>query len=127
VGIEQAATVAGLTDGRVEGGAYSPPAPRRGWDAAAAQQFTGVRRESHDPVPANACLSSTLVAAQVRELTERFGGLTVHTRAPAEGLWKDESERTARDDVVKQSRTFKVGLAVAMSRSCPTVGRRRRG
>jgi hypothetical protein len=34
-----------------------------------------------------------------RELTERFGGLTAFTRAPAEGLWRDEG-RTERDDIV---------------------------
>ncbi len=35
------------------------------------------------------------------ELTERFGGLTAHTRAPAEGLWKEEDdEPPVRDDVV---------------------------
>jgi hypothetical protein len=34
------------------------------------------------------------------ELTERFGGLTAFTRAPAEGLWKDDGERTQRDDIV---------------------------
>ena len=34
------------------------------------------------------------------ELTERFGGLTAFTRAPAEGLWKDEGEHTQRDDIV---------------------------
>jgi hypothetical protein len=35
------------------------------------------------------------------ELTERFGGLTVYSRAPAEGLWEEprEGERV-RDDVV---------------------------
>lgn len=35
------------------------------------------------------------------ELTERFGGITVHSRAPAEGLWEepDDGERV-RDDVV---------------------------
>lgn len=38
---------------------------------------------------------------QVRhELTERFGGVTVYLRAPAEGLWKEESGEVARDDVV---------------------------
>lgn len=37
---------------------------------------------------------------QIRQtLTERFGGLTAYTRAPAAGLWKDE-EQTIRDDVV---------------------------
>jgi hypothetical protein len=34
------------------------------------------------------------------ELTERFGGLTAFTRAPAEGLWKDETARTTRDEIV---------------------------
>ena len=34
-----------------------------------------------------------------RELVERFGGLTAFTRAPAEGVWRDEG-RTARDDVM---------------------------
>ena len=34
-----------------------------------------------------------------RELTDRFGGLTAFTGAPAEGLWKTEG-RTARDDIV---------------------------
>ena len=34
-----------------------------------------------------------------RELTERFGGLTAFTRAPAEGLWKNEG-KTHQDDIV---------------------------
>ena len=34
-----------------------------------------------------------------RELTERFGGLTAYTRAPAAGLWK-EGGQTQRDDIV---------------------------
>ncbi len=34
-----------------------------------------------------------------RELTERFGGLTAFTRAPAQGLWKDAGQ-TKRDDIV---------------------------
>lgn len=33
------------------------------------------------------------------ELTEHFGGLTAHTRAPAEGRWKDEG-RTNKDEIV---------------------------
>lgn len=33
------------------------------------------------------------------ELTERFGGLTSFSRAPAEGLWQ-QGGRTARDDIV---------------------------
>lgn len=35
-----------------------------------------------------------------RELTERFGGITAYTRAPATGLWEDPSGRTARDEIV---------------------------
>jgi|GEM_PF-56936 len=41
-----------------------------------------------------------LFAEVRRELTERFGGLTAYTRAPATGLWKDGEERTVRDDVI---------------------------
>jgi hypothetical protein len=40
-----------------------------------------------------------LYAEVRRELTERFGGLTAFTRAPAQGLWKDEG-KTKRDDIV---------------------------
>lgn len=37
---------------------------------------------------------------QVRqELTSRFGGLTLHRNAPAEGLWKDEGT-VERDSIV---------------------------
>lgn len=35
-----------------------------------------------------------------RELTARFGGLTVYTRAPAEGHWKLNENHTSRDDIV---------------------------
>ena len=35
-----------------------------------------------------------------RELTEQFGGLTVYTRAPAEGMWKLNDNHTSRDDIV---------------------------
>ena len=34
-----------------------------------------------------------------RELTERFGGLTAFTRAPAQGLWQDEGQ-TRHDEIV---------------------------
>jgi len=34
------------------------------------------------------------------ELTERFGGLTAFTRAPAEGVWKEEGERPKAEDVM---------------------------
>ncbi len=35
-----------------------------------------------------------------QELTEKFGGLTVYTRAPAEGLCKQNDSYTSRDDIV---------------------------
>jgi hypothetical protein len=34
------------------------------------------------------------------ELTDRFGGLTAYTRAPAVGLWQEDSGRTTRDDII---------------------------
>lgn len=34
------------------------------------------------------------------ELAARFGGLTAHTRAPAEGLWVTDSARVQRDEIV---------------------------
>ena len=34
------------------------------------------------------------------ELTERFGGLTAYVRAPAAGLWQEDTGRTRRDDIV---------------------------
>jgi hypothetical protein len=33
------------------------------------------------------------------ELADRFGGVTVFRRSPAEGLWKDEGGEVARDEV----------------------------
>ena len=41
----------------------------------------------------------TLYADTRRELTERFGGLTAFSRAPAEGLWQDEGQ-TKHDDII---------------------------
>ena len=35
-----------------------------------------------------------------KELTDRFGGLTAYVRAPAAGLWQEETGRTQRDDIV---------------------------
>ena len=47
-------------------------------------------------------IDRALFARVAAELTERFGGLTAYTRAPAEGIWKEESESgaTARDQIV---------------------------
>ena len=39
--------------------------------------------------------------ARVRdELAEKFGGVTAYTRAPAEGVWKDDAGGVSRDSVV---------------------------
>ena len=35
-----------------------------------------------------------------KELTDRFGGVTAHTRAPASGLWEEPSGEKVRDEVV---------------------------
>ena len=34
------------------------------------------------------------------ELTERFGGVTMHMRAPASGAWKEDGGHVEHDDVV---------------------------
>ena len=34
------------------------------------------------------------------ELADHFGGVTAYTRAPARGVWKDDSGETTRDDIV---------------------------
>ena len=34
------------------------------------------------------------------ELADRFGGVTAYTRAPARGVWKDETGETSKDDIV---------------------------
>ena len=41
-------------------------------------------------------------AAVRRELTDRFGGMTAYTRAPAEGVWNENGAQAtpARDDIV---------------------------
>ena len=42
----------------------------------------------------------TLYDDLVRTLTDRFGGVTAYTRAPATGLWEATSGETVRDQVV---------------------------
>ncbi len=44
-------------------------------------------------------LSEEKQEALRRELTEKFGGVTAYSRAPAAGLWKDEGA-TIPDDIV---------------------------
>ncbi len=34
------------------------------------------------------------------DLTKTFGGVTVYSRAPAEGLWKDDGASVQHDDVI---------------------------
>ena len=34
------------------------------------------------------------------ELADHFGGVTTYMRAPARGLWKDDTGGTTRDDIV---------------------------
>jgi hypothetical protein len=34
------------------------------------------------------------------ELTEKFGGVTAYSRAPAAGLWKETAGSTVQDDIV---------------------------
>ena len=41
-----------------------------------------------------------LYDALAEELTGCFGGLTAYTRAPASGLWEEDSGRTVQDDMV---------------------------
>jgi hypothetical protein len=49
---------------------------------------------------AGAPLRRSLYADLARDLTERFGGLTAHTRAPAQGLWQEREGETVRDEIV---------------------------
>ena len=39
-------------------------------------------------------------AAVRRTLTERFGGLTAYSRAPAQGVWSGDGGAPKRDDIV---------------------------
>jgi len=39
-------------------------------------------------------------AEVAKELTERYGGMTAYSRAPAKGVWKPPSGETVRDDIV---------------------------
>lgn len=34
------------------------------------------------------------------ELTEKFGGITVYTRSPATGFWKENEETIVKDDII---------------------------
>jgi len=45
-------------------------------------------------------LPASLYRDVARELTDRFGGMTAYSRAPASGLWEEAEGRTERDDIV---------------------------
>lgn len=34
------------------------------------------------------------------ELAQRFGGVTVYSRSPADGIWQDEAEHAVHDEVI---------------------------
>ena len=34
------------------------------------------------------------------ELTEKFGGITTYSRAPATGLWKENEDKTVEDAII---------------------------
>ena len=42
----------------------------------------------------------SMYEAECRTLSERFGGLTGYTRAPACGLWEDDEVGAKRDDLI---------------------------
>lgn len=35
-----------------------------------------------------------------KTLTEKYGGITAYTRSPATGLWKEETEKTVKDEII---------------------------
>lgn len=35
-----------------------------------------------------------------KNLTEKLGGLTSYFRSPAEGLWKEDGNKTVKDDII---------------------------
>jgi hypothetical protein len=50
--------------------------------------------------PAGLALPESLFQEVANVLTERFGGLTKYTRSPAEGLWKEDEQKTVKDDIL---------------------------
>jgi len=45
-------------------------------------------------------LSESLFREVRDELPERFGGITTYSRAPAEGLWKQDDSKASRDELI---------------------------
>ena len=58
------------------------------------QIFLPVRDSKDKPFPRG---NYTLIR---NELTKKFGGLTTYTRAPAEGLWRDEKNDAHHDVII---------------------------
>jgi hypothetical protein len=50
--------------------------------------------------PAGPRFTADVFHATRDELVERFGGLTMYTRAPATGLWGEEGSTAERDSLV---------------------------
>ena len=42
---------------------------------------------------------STYFTSTRQELTDKFGGITTYSRAPATGLWKENEAKTVKDDI----------------------------
>jgi hypothetical protein len=36
-----------------------------------------------------------------KELTDHFGGITAYIHSPAIGLWKEEDDKTVKDEIVE--------------------------
>jgi hypothetical protein len=51
------------------------------------------------PVTQNASPAEPVLRRVRKELTERFGGVTAYTRAPAHGVWLDDTDTEVHDDV----------------------------
>jgi hypothetical protein len=58
------------------------------------QLLLPLRDQGGEPFP------RALYAALRDDLVERFGGLTVYTRAPASGLWQESDGQAVHDDIV---------------------------
>lgn len=58
------------------------------------QLLLPVYHNDGEPVP------SELFEQVHRELADQFGGLTVYSRAPAEGTWRDDDARKVQDELL---------------------------
>ena len=44
--------------------------------------------------------TANLFANVKQELTDKFGGITTYSRSPATGLWKENEDKTVKDDII---------------------------